>query len=61
VKARRDSQKVPEALSGLRQAAEGSENIFPALFTAVEARASIGEMISTLKQVWGEFQEPKTV
>ena len=61
VKASRDSQKVAEALSRLRRAAEGNENIFPALFTAVEARVSVGEMISALKQVWGEFQEPQTV
>ena len=61
VKADRDSQKVEEALRGLRRAAEGAENIFPALFTAVEARATIGEMISAMKEVFGEFKEPRTV
>ena len=61
VKADRDSQKVEEALRGLRGAAEGAENIFPALFTAVEARATIGEMISAMKEVFGEFKEPRTV
>jgi len=61
VKAGRDSKKVQEALSKLRRAAQGSENIFPALFPAVEARATIGEMVSTLKEIFGEFKEPSTV
>jgi methylmalonyl-CoA mutase N-terminal domain/subunit len=61
VKDKRDSRKVGETLAALRQAAEKGENIFPALFPAVEARATVGEIISTLKQVFGEFQEPKTI
>jgi methylmalonyl-CoA mutase N-terminal domain/subunit len=61
VKARRDSRKVREALQELRRVAQGSENIFPALFSAVEACATIGEMTSTLKEVFGEYREPQTV
>jgi len=60
-KANRDSQKVQESLSALRRAAEKRENIFPVLFPAVEARATIGEITSTLKQVFGEYKEPRTV
>jgi methylmalonyl-CoA mutase N-terminal domain/subunit len=61
MKKNRDPKKVREALSGLRQAAQGTENIFPALFPAVEARATIGEIVSILKEVFGEYQEPSTV
>jgi methylmalonyl-CoA mutase N-terminal domain/subunit len=61
VKAGRDSRKVQEALSQLRQAAQGRENIFPSLLPAVEARATIGEITSTLKEVFGEYTEPSTV
>jgi methylmalonyl-CoA mutase N-terminal domain/subunit len=61
MKQNRDPKKVREALSGLRQAAQGTENIFPALFPAVEARATIGEIVSILKEVFGEYQEPSTV
>jgi methylmalonyl-CoA mutase N-terminal domain/subunit len=61
VKGRRDPKKVQETLSGLRQAAQNKENIFPALFPAVEARATIGEITATLKQVFGEYKEPRTV
>lgn len=60
-KAGRDSQKVQEALRRLRRAAESKENIFAALFPAVEARATVGEMTSALKQVFGVFKEPATV
>jgi len=61
VKAKRDSKKVQKNLAALRQAAENGENIFPALFPAVEERATVGEIISTLKQVFGEYQEPRTI
>ncbi len=61
VKARRDSKKVQETLFRLSQAAQNEENIFPALFPAVEARATIGEITATLKQVFGEYKEPRTV
>jgi methylmalonyl-CoA mutase N-terminal domain/subunit len=61
VKDRRDPKRVQETLSALRQAAEKGENIFPALFPAVEALATAGEITSALKQVFGEYQEPRTV
>jgi methylmalonyl-CoA mutase N-terminal domain/subunit len=61
VRAKRDSQRVQETLSRLRQAAEKRENLFPVLFPAVEARATVGEMTSVLKGVFGEFKEPTTV
>jgi methylmalonyl-CoA mutase N-terminal domain/subunit len=61
VKAKRDSKKVQEALAALRQAAEKGGNIFPTLFPAVEARATVGEIISALKQVFGEYQEPRSI
>lgn len=61
VKARRDPNKVTEALKKLRQVAQGSENIMPAIIAAVEARATIGEITATLKEIFGTFQEPVTV
>ncbi len=60
-KDRRDPKRVQETLSALRQAAEKEANIFSTLFPAVEALASVGEISSTLKQVFGEYREPRTV
>lgn len=61
VKASRDQGRVEEALRNLRQVAQGDKNIMSAIISAVEARATIGEITSTLKEVFGTFQEPMTV
>lgn len=61
VKANRDAARVQETLRYLHQVAQGSENIMPAIISAVEARATIGEITSTLKEVFGTFQEPVTI
>lgn len=61
VKARRNARRVEETLAGLRHAVRGQANLFPALFEAVEALATVGEITAALKGVFGEFQEPRTV
>jgi methylmalonyl-CoA mutase N-terminal domain/subunit len=61
VKARRDPRKTEEALAQVRRFAQGTENLLPAIFEAVEARATIGEIVATLKEVFGEYREPQTV
>nr|HDO80386.1 methylmalonyl-CoA mutase [Candidatus Bathyarchaeota archaeon] len=57
VKAERDNVKVEERLSDLRRAAEKGENLVPYILEAVKVYASIGEIIGTLKEVYGEHQE----
>ncbi len=61
VKAGRDNGRVQETLRYLQDVAQGKENIMPAIIAAVEARATIGEIISTLKEVFGTYQEPATI
>ncbi|MCX5907719.1 MAG: methylmalonyl-CoA mutase family protein, partial [Deltaproteobacteria bacterium] len=61
VRSSRDGKKVQEAMAKLKEAAQDNANIFPALFAAVEARTSVGEITATLKQVFGEYHEPQTV
>jgi methylmalonyl-CoA mutase N-terminal domain/subunit len=61
VKARRDNAKVDQALAKLKEAAGRKENIVPYLFEPLEAMATVGEIIDTLKQVYGTFKEPTTV
>lgn len=58
VKSERDDSAVSAALEGLRQAAEGTDNIMPWIFDAVRAYATLGEMTEVLKKVFGEFREP---
>jgi methylmalonyl-CoA mutase N-terminal domain/subunit len=61
VKARRDNGKVAQALTKLKEAAGRNENIVPYLFEPLEEMATVGEIIDTLKQVYGTFKEPTTV
>ena len=58
VKAARDARRVELALARLRAAAEGTENLMPHVLEAVAAYCTLGEIVGTLKSVFGTFQEP---
>ncbi len=47
------------ALARLRAAAEGTENLMPPILAAVEADGTVGEITGVLREVFGEFQEPR--
>jgi methylmalonyl-CoA mutase N-terminal domain/subunit len=57
----RDDEAVEEALTGLRQAAEEDENMMPHLVTSVKAYATVGEIMGTLREVFGEHQPTQTI
>lgn len=61
VKAERDNFKVKTALEHLKEVAEGEENLIPAVLEAVKVYATVGEITSVLKSVWGVFDEPVRV
>jgi methylmalonyl-CoA mutase N-terminal domain/subunit len=54
----RNSAKVKDSLSTLKKAAEDKKNLMPFLLDCVKNYASLGEIIGTLKEVYGEYQEP---
>ncbi len=56
VRARRDAGRVAAALAGVRDAAQGNGMLMPAIVAAVEAYASVGEIASTLAEVFGEYR-----
>jgi methylmalonyl-CoA mutase, N-terminal domain len=56
-KARRDPAEVERALGELKRAADGQENLMPRFLDCARARASEGEMISSLQQVFGTYTE----
>jgi methylmalonyl-CoA mutase N-terminal domain/subunit len=58
VKKERDDSKVSETLKKLKKAAEGDENLMEYVIDSVRAYATVGEITSTLKEVYGEFKEP---
>ena len=58
---RRSRDKVDAALSALRQAAQGDQNLMPLLIEASEAYASLGEICGVLREVFGEYKPVRTI
>jgi methylmalonyl-CoA mutase N-terminal domain/subunit len=58
LRAERDSAETTRHLTRLRIAAEGTDNLMPVLIDCARADASLGEMVNTLRGVFGEFEEP---
>jgi methylmalonyl-CoA mutase N-terminal domain/subunit len=56
VKAERDQTKVQTTLKALENAAIEKTNLMPCILDAVRAYATVGEMVNTLKAVYGEAQ-----
>lgn len=54
----RDSNHVKNALSRLKEAARGDENLMPFMLEAVKSYATVGEICDTLRDVFGEYQRP---
>jgi methylmalonyl-CoA mutase N-terminal domain/subunit len=57
MKETRDSRKVEETLGKLEDSAEKDENLMPAIIEAVKAYATLGEICSVLRKVYGEYKE----
>jgi len=58
VRATRDDQAVKAALARLDRAAAGTDNLLPPLLESVRAYATLGEMVSTLRQHFGQYRPP---
>jgi len=58
IKAERDNAKVERLLGELRKLAAGEdENLMPITIAAVKAQASMGEIVETLRALWGSYRE----
>jgi methylmalonyl-CoA mutase N-terminal domain/subunit len=55
---RRDQGAVDKALDSLRIAAQKGDNTMPATIEAVRAYATLGEICSALRDVYGVYEEP---
>jgi len=53
-RASRDGAISSEALARLKSDASEDRNLMPALVAAVSARATLGEIVKSLKEVYGE-------
>src|SRR5580698_4889095 len=57
LRARRDTNKAQSALAEIERRARTTENLMPAILTAVEAFATVGEISDALRRAFGEYQE----
>jgi len=57
-RARRDNGAVGKALDRLRMTAQRGDNTMPATIGAVRAYATLGEICSALRDVYGVYEEP---
>jgi methylmalonyl-CoA mutase, N-terminal domain len=56
LRARRDGEKVEQALLAVRTAALSGENLLPPMIDAVKAFATLGEISDALRAEWGVFR-----
>jgi len=59
VKARRDGGAVSSALQEIRKACRDERlNLMPRILHAVKVEATLGEIIQTMREEFGEYKEP---
>lgn len=58
IKKTRNKAYVKQNLQDLYKAAEDGENLMPFILNCVKSYATLGEIIDSLKEVYGEYQEP---
>lgn len=58
---KRNNQEVQERLSELRRIANTDENLIPAIYQAVKAYATLGEICNVLRDVYGEYRPTEIV
>jgi len=60
IKRTRNNSQVKEGLRDLKKAAEDDVNLMPYILKCVKTYATLGEIIDSLKEIYGEYQEPIT-
>ncbi len=58
VKESRNNTQVQKLLAELKIAAQGTDNLMPYILAAVKEYASVGEIMGTLREVFGEYHDP---
>ncbi|HUL15899.1 MAG TPA: methylmalonyl-CoA mutase family protein [Terriglobales bacterium] len=57
LRADRSTDEVARRLNDLRSAAKGKDNLMPAIYDAVKAYATLGEICDALRDVFGTYEE----
>jgi len=61
VRRERDQELVKRRLAELRAAAQGTENMMPAILECVRAYCTLGEMCDVLREVFGVYQQDSVI
>ncbi len=61
VRRERDQELVARRLAELRAAAQGNENMMPAILNCVRAYCTLGEMCDVLREVFGVYQQDTVI
>jgi methylmalonyl-CoA mutase N-terminal domain/subunit len=57
LRARRHSAKAAAAIVEIERRASTTENLMPAILTAVESHVTVGEISDALRRAFGEYHE----
>jgi methylmalonyl-CoA mutase N-terminal domain/subunit len=57
VRATRDNEKVGQRLATLKTAAQGTQNLMPYIIDAVQAYATMQDIMDVFREVFGEYEE----
>jgi len=60
VRKTRNNEQAREKLHDLKKVAEDEQNLMPYILSCVKTYATLGEIMDTLREVYGEYQEPIT-
>jgi methylmalonyl-CoA mutase N-terminal domain/subunit len=60
IKKSRNTTLVKKNLMDLKKAAVNEENLMPHILKAVKSYATLGEIVDSLKEIYGVYQEPTT-
>jgi len=58
IKSSRNNEKVKTCLEQIKIDAKADKNLMPSIISAVKEYCTVGEIVNTLKEVYGEFKEP---
>ncbi len=58
IKAKRSTEKVKTCLDHVKQDALDDKNLMPSIIAAVKEYCTVGEIVTAMKEVYGEFKEP---
>jgi len=57
IKSNRNNQDVEASLLKIQECCNSGENLMPSIIKAVESYATLGEIVDSMKEVFGEWQE----